>query len=172
MKRRTIIIWTALALLVSGLTGHYIWQEQQNIRLISAPPVQLVVGETAEMIFSAANENVHALTSDSQVAYVEIQSAKQGQIICQVTAVAAGSVQLSCEVQGRQSPAFAVSVIDPIANQNTGTAFVASQNGNKYHLPTCTFAKRIQQNNLISFSTETEAAAQGYIPCKQCLGDS
>ncbi len=170
MKHKTMIIWIVLLLLVTGLAGYDIWQGRQDIRLVSVPPVQLSVGQTAGIVFSAANENIHVSSSNSQVAAMELKSVQQGQVVCQVTAVAAGSALLSCQAQDRHSPAFAISVIDPAAEQNQEIAVVASQNGGKYHLPTCAFAKRIGQDNLISFATQSEAAAQGYSPCKQCLG--
>lgn len=40
--------------------------------------------------------------------------------------------------------------------------FVGSRNSDKYHLPTCSFAKRIKPENRVCFSSEEDAKARGY----------
>lgn len=42
-------------------------------------------------------------------------------------------------------------------------AFVGSKNSNKYHLPTCSFAKRIKPENRVCFISEDDAKAKGYM---------
>ncbi len=51
-----------------------------------------------------------------------------------------------------------------------GKKYVGSRNSNKYHLPGCRWAKRINPENEVWFSNPEEAAAGGYVPCKSCLG--
>lgn len=46
--------------------------------------------------------------------------------------------------------------------------FWASKNSNKYHYPSCKWAQKINPNNLIKFSSPSEANKAGYIPCKVC----
>lgn len=41
-------------------------------------------------------------------------------------------------------------------------SFVGSKNSDKYHLPTCQYAKRIKPENRVCFSTEEEAQAKNY----------
>lgn len=53
------------------------------------------------------------------------------------------------------------------SNRATGT-FVGSINSNVYHYPSCASAKRIHSENLITFSSVTEAKNAGYRPCKTC----
>jgi hypothetical protein len=48
-------------------------------------------------------------------------------------------------------------------------AFVGSKNSNKYHLPTCRYAKNIKSENLVCFSDENEAKSKGYLPDKNCI---
>jgi len=48
--------------------------------------------------------------------------------------------------------------------------FVASVNGAKYHLPWCSGAKRIKEDNKIWFRTVEEAQAAGYSPASNCKG--
>lgn len=53
--------------------------------------------------------------------------------------------------------------------KNTGL-YVASKNGTKYHLPTCSGAKRIKEENKIWFDSKQEAEKAGYEPAKNCKG--
>ncbi|MBP6924602.1 MAG: hypothetical protein KBB78_03465 [Candidatus Pacebacteria bacterium] len=47
---------------------------------------------------------------------------------------------------------------------------VASKSGTKYHLPTCSGAKSIKPENLISFASVAAAEAAGYTPAANCKG--
>lgn len=68
------------------------------------------------------------------------------------------------QAQEGQKPIQAVSAAIP---QNC--AFVGSKNSNKYHLPTCHFAKLIKPKNLVCFKSVEDAAAKGYQPDKSCV---
>lgn len=46
--------------------------------------------------------------------------------------------------------------------------FVGSVNGNKYHLPDCSSAKKIILQNQIWFNSEEEAQKAGYVKCGNC----
>ncbi len=47
--------------------------------------------------------------------------------------------------------------------------FVGSKNSNKYHLPSCRWAKKIKEENKIWFQSKEEAEKAGYVPCGTCL---
>lgn len=47
--------------------------------------------------------------------------------------------------------------------------FVGSKNSDKYHLPTCSSAKRIKPENMVCFKSAEEAAAKNYQPDKGCI---
>lgn len=47
--------------------------------------------------------------------------------------------------------------------------YVGSKNSDKYHLPTCSYAKRIKPENLTCFSSADEAKSKGYQPDKTCI---
>lgn len=47
--------------------------------------------------------------------------------------------------------------------------FVGSKNSNKYHLPTCRWAKQIKPENLVCFKDVDEAKSKGYLPDKNCI---
>ncbi len=49
-------------------------------------------------------------------------------------------------------------------------AVVGSKSGTKYHLPSCSGAKRIKPENLISFESIAAAEAAGYTPAANCKG--
>ena len=51
-----------------------------------------------------------------------------------------------------------------------GGAYVASKNGAKYYLSTCSGAKRINEENKVWFATVAEAQAAGYTPAANCPG--
>ncbi len=46
--------------------------------------------------------------------------------------------------------------------------FWGSKHSNKYHYPTCRWAKKIKPYNLVIFESPEEAIEAGYIPCKVC----
>jgi len=52
--------------------------------------------------------------------------------------------------------------------QQTQQIFVGSVNSNKYHYPTCQWARKIKPANEITFGSPEEARDAGYIPCKVC----
>lgn len=50
------------------------------------------------------------------------------------------------------------------------THYVASKNGQVYHLPHCSGAKNISVANKITFASKAEAEAAGYRPAANCKG--
>lgn len=46
--------------------------------------------------------------------------------------------------------------------------YVGSKKSNKYHYPTCKWAKKISPDNLVTFASASDALAKGYVPCKVC----
>ena len=47
--------------------------------------------------------------------------------------------------------------------------FMGSKNSNKYHLPTCRYAKAIKAENLVCFTSKEDAEKQGYQPDASCI---
>jgi micrococcal nuclease len=52
--------------------------------------------------------------------------------------------------------------------QEGGTVYWASSKSNKYHFPSCKWAKKIDPGNLIKFHSREEAIKVGYLPCGAC----
>jgi hypothetical protein len=48
-------------------------------------------------------------------------------------------------------------------------AYTGSKNSNKYHLPSCRWAKNIKPENRVCFSSEDEAKLKGYQADKNCI---
>lgn len=48
--------------------------------------------------------------------------------------------------------------------------YVGSRSGTTYHLPWCTGAKRIREENQVWFSSKADAEARGYKPAANCKG--
>lgn len=46
--------------------------------------------------------------------------------------------------------------------------YVGSKKSNKYHHPSCRWAKKIKSYNLVTFRSAKEAQKAGYVPCKVC----
>ncbi|PIP27977.1 MAG: hypothetical protein COX29_03700 [Candidatus Moranbacteria bacterium CG23_combo_of_CG06-09_8_20_14_all_35_22] len=57
----------------------------------------------------------------------------------------------------------------PTEVKNKDCALVGSKNSNKYHLPTCRYAKSIKPENRVCFSSEDDAKSKGYLPDKNCI---
>ena len=53
----------------------------------------------------------------------------------------------------------------PVASQG---AYIGSEKSDKYHLPSCRYAKAIDWANEIWFQTEEDALVNGYKPCSVC----
>jgi len=56
-----------------------------------------------------------------------------------------------------------------LAINKQNCAFVGSKNSNKYHLPTCRWAKNIKPENLVCFGSVEDAVAKNYQPDKTCI---
>lgn len=53
-------------------------------------------------------------------------------------------------------------------NANDNRSLVASKSGKVFHTATCSFAKRISQENLMTFNNKAQAQEAGRRPCKTC----
>ena len=60
------------------------------------------------------------------------------------------------------------SLIPAINHALDEKVFVGSIKSNKYHYPGCQWAKKINPENEIWFSSSQDARAHGYVPCKVC----
>lgn len=48
------------------------------------------------------------------------------------------------------------------------STYVASRKAKKYHRPSCQYAAKIKDENLVSFDSTAQAQAAGYAPCGAC----
>ena len=48
------------------------------------------------------------------------------------------------------------------------TVYHGSAKSDKYHFPSCEWARKIVPANLVIFKSKDAAAAKGYVPCKVC----
>jgi methylphosphotriester-DNA--protein-cysteine methyltransferase len=56
------------------------------------------------------------------------------------------------------------------AEKASGGRIVASKTGAKYHLPWCSGAQTMKEENKIWFDSPEEARAAGYTPAANCKG--
>ena len=48
------------------------------------------------------------------------------------------------------------------------STYVASRKAKKYHRPSCQYAAKIKDENLVTFDSAAQAQAAGYAPCGAC----
>ena len=60
--------------------------------------------------------------------------------------------------------------VESKVNSSERGKYVGSINSDKYHLPWCSGAERINEANKVWFQTETEAKDKGYSPAGNCPG--
>ena len=66
--------------------------------------------------------------------------------------------------QREKSDASSVNSTPTVKGASTDCAYVGSKNSDKYHLPKCSWAKRIKPENIVCFSSASDAEARGYKP--------
>lgn len=52
--------------------------------------------------------------------------------------------------------------------RTASSQFVGTTRSDKYHRPTCRWAKKIDSANEVWFDSAEAARAKGYVPCKVC----
>jgi len=57
-----------------------------------------------------------------------------------------------------------------VAGEAVQGQYVGSKNGTKYHLPWCSGAQRINEENKVWFISKADAEAKGYGPAGNCKG--
>jgi hypothetical protein len=73
--------------------------------------------------------------------------------------------------RGAESAGPAAQRVEPAAPERQAAPevfYVGAKNSNKYHYPTCKWAKKIGRSNMIIFKSPAEARAHHYIPCPVC----
>ncbi len=71
--------------------------------------------------------------------------------------------------EGQKQAEAIITPQNPSTTLGVNCAFVGSKNSDKYHLPTCQFAKRIKPENQVCFGSKEEAESRGYTPCGSCI---
>ena len=64
----------------------------------------------------------------------------------------------------------AIILSNEVPEVDIAETYVASVNGTKYHLPWCSGAQRMNEENKIFFESKAAAEAAGYLPAKNCKG--
>lgn len=58
--------------------------------------------------------------------------------------------------------------LTPAPDTVVESTYVASRKAKKYHRPSCQYATKIKDENLVSFDSAAQAQAAGYAPCGAC----
>ena len=65
-------------------------------------------------------------------------------------------------------PADSIVPAKPKPNETAPTAYIGNSNSKKFHTPDCLYAKKLKDENKVSFKTRDEAVNEGYKPCGKC----
>ena len=63
---------------------------------------------------------------------------------------------------------IAIGLFCPETIGAAGQEYWGSQKSDKFHYPSCRYAKKILKTNLIIFESRQDALDAGYVPCKVC----
>jgi len=99
-------------------------------------------------------------TPQDQLWIENLTSEQQG-----IVPTPAAAIQVS-----NQAAAAATAITPKVPTTPVDGIVVASKTGEVYYLPTCTAAKRITPEKLVSFTSRAEAEAAGYRAAKNCKG--
>ncbi len=80
------------------------------------------------------------------------------------------SITIKTQKGGTFEPTAATQVAAVVAVNPTTGKVVGSKNGSKYHLPECSGAKNIKEENKVWFASVEEAKARGYTAAANCPG--
>ena len=58
--------------------------------------------------------------------------------------------------------------LTPAPDTVVESTYVASRKAKKYHRPSCQYAAKIKDENLVTFDSAAQAQAAGYAPCGAC----
>lgn len=89
--------------------------------------------------------------------------------ICAENGASVQSYDVSSENKAGEGKASLKAAVED-ANLPQEQGYVASKNGTKYHLPWCSGAQRIKEENKVWFKSKAEAEAAGYTPAANCKG--
>ena len=65
-------------------------------------------------------------------------------------------------------PADSTVPTKPRHNETAATAYIGNSNSKKFHTPDCSSAKKLKDENKVSFKTRDEAVNEGFKPCSRC----
>ena len=55
-----------------------------------------------------------------------------------------------------------------VADDNLGNTYIANKSSKKFHTSSCTYAKKIGENNKRTSDSRQQLINEGYSPCKNC----
>lgn len=74
-------------------------------------------------------------------------------------------------IVGKVEPSAGASQATQVPQHDSGQgSYVGSKNGTTYHLPWCSGAKRMKEENKVWFATKADAEAAGYHAAANCKG--
>lgn len=92
-----------------------------------------------------------------------------GEVIGQNSSINAYNIETSNSIAKDSNKSFETNNSMPVTSSLAGV-YVGSRTSTKYHLPTCSGAKRIKEENKVWFKSKEEAESRGYTPAGNCPG--
>ncbi len=139
-----------------------------------------VFDETApEITESTSDETTSEILSNIETnADTVDETFSQAESATETTAQAESATETTAQVESvpetsAETTTQAESVPETLAEttakaESAEVKYVLNTNSKKFHLPDCSSAKRISQENYGTVSSREEAIADGYSPCKIC----
>lgn len=134
-------------------------RERSNTAISGVPKDLLLVGIV--LLFSTASFGLGMLAEREMGAgqgdgfFIEAASSTVSAAVAEAPLVSASVV----------APAASAAAIAPATGK-----YIASKNGTKYYLPSCSGAKRIKEANRVWFATVADAVQAGYSAASNCPG--
>ena len=126
------------------------------------------------MTIAEAREKCKALASkvprDALLVAVLVLASSASFGLGVLTGREASASPIECSLGTPVSTTGEASPPSPKASAGEAGKYVASKNGTKYYLPSCSGASRISEANKVWFASAQAAQAAGYAPAANCSG--
>lgn len=104
-----------------------------------------------------------------EVGIIKSSKISQKPVIIEKLAAESSESQNNNVQEASNSAQEGQNVDSSIAKPEQNCAYVGSKNSNKYHLPSCRWAKNIKPENVACFKDKNDAESRGYLPDKNCI---
>jgi hypothetical protein len=127
-----------------------------------AHEVKIILAAGLILIAGVAFESGYLKGKTAVTNPIIIEKPAQGQNLSQESAQGGGLEAQKSAQEAEKAVSGSTAPAKTSAAGGTSCAYVGSKNSNKYHLPTCQWAKNIKPENIVCFSSAEDAQSRGY----------